>query len=143
MAETPQQVLDFLNELAAKARPYAERDLAELRQFAADKLKLAQLEVWDIAYVSEKLRIERYAFSDQEVKQYFPEDKVLSGMFGLVETLYGIHISEAEQARNVQCWHRDVRFLILLIARAICWGNFIWIFMRVPASVEERGWTTP
>src|SRR5690606_41769852 len=67
MAETPQQVLDFLNALAAKAKPYAEKDLAELQQFAADQLKLDQLEMWDIAYASEKLRIERYAFSDQEV----------------------------------------------------------------------------
>lgn len=136
MAETPQQVLDFLNELAAKARPYAERDLAELRQFAADKLKLAQLEVWDIAYVSEKLRIERYAFSDQEVKQYFPEDKVLSGMFGLVETLYGIHISEAEQARNVQRWHQDVRFFDIADNKGNLLGQF---YLDLYARPGKRG----
>ncbi|MXS79624.1 oligopeptidase A Metallo peptidase. MEROPS family M03A [Nitrosomonas eutropha] len=136
MAETPQQVLDFLNELAAKARPYAERDLAELRQFAADKLKLTQLEAWDIAYVSEKLRIERYAFSDQEVKQYFPENKVLSGMFGLVETLYGIHISEVEQARNVQRWHQDVRFFDITDGEGDVSGQF---YLDLYARPGKRG----
>ncbi|SCX02509.1 oligopeptidase A Metallo peptidase. MEROPS family M03A [Nitrosomonas eutropha] len=136
MAETPQQVLDFLNELAAKARPYAERDLVELRQFAADKLKLTQLEAWDIAYVSEKLRIERYAFSDQEVKQYFPENKVLSGMFGLVETLYGIHISEAEQARNVQRWHQDVRFFDITDGEGDVLGQF---YLDLYARPGKRG----
>ena len=94
MATSPQQVLDFLRELADKAKPYAERDLKALQQFAAEKLNLEKLEAWDLAYVSEKLREERYAFSDQAVKQYFPEDKVLAGMFKLVEKLYGIKIDE-------------------------------------------------
>ena len=80
MASTPQQVLNFLGELAMKARPYAELDLKELRQFAADKLQLENLEAWDLAYVSEKLRLNRYAFSEQEVKQYFPETSVLPGI---------------------------------------------------------------
>ena len=79
MASTPQQVLDFLNELAARARPYAERDLAELREFAATRLGLEEMEAWDVAYVSEKLRIDRYAFSDQEVKQYLPGKQRIAG----------------------------------------------------------------
>lgn len=136
MAETPQQVLDFLNELAAKARPYAEKDLAELRQFAADKLKLSQLEAWDIAYVSEKLRIERFAFSDQEVKQYFPEDKVLSGMFSLVETLYSIHINEAEPARHIQRWHQDVRFFDITDNKGNLLGQF---YLDLYARPGKRG----
>lgn len=136
MAETPQQVLDFLNELAAKARPYAERDLAELQQFAADKLKLDRLEMWDIAYVSEKLRIERYAFSEQEVKQYFPENKVLPGMFRLVETLYGIRISEAEPARNIQCWHPDVKFFDIADANGNLLGQF---YLDLYARPGKRG----
>ena len=136
MAETPQQVLDFLNELAAKARPYAERDLAELQQFAADKLKLDRLEMWDIAYASEKLRIERYAFSEQEVKQYFPENKVLPGMFRLVETLYGIRISEAEPARNIQCWHPDVKFFDIADANGNLLGQF---YLDLYARPGKRG----
>ncbi|WP_350282113.1 M3 family metallopeptidase [Nitrosomonas sp.] len=136
MAETPQQVLDFLNELAAKARPYAEKDLTELQQFAADKLKLGRLEVWDIAYASEKLRIERYAFSEQEVKQYFPENKVLPGMFLLVETLYGIRISEAEPARNIQCWHPDVKFFDITDANGNLLGQF---YLDLYARPGKRG----
>ena len=94
MAEHPQQVLDFLEDLAARARPYGERDWAELGAFAAAELGLERVEAWDIAFASERLRQARYAFSDQEVKQYFPEPKVLAGMFRLVETLYGIRIEE-------------------------------------------------
>ncbi|MGG7054786.1 M3 family metallopeptidase [Nitrosomonas sp. ANs5] len=134
MAETPQQVLDFLNELAAKAKPYAHKDLAELAQFAADKLKLNQLEAWDLAYASEKLRIERYAFSDQEVKQYFPENKVLPGMFKLVEALYGIRIHEAE--RPVQRWHPDVKFFDILDAKGELLGQF---YLDLYARPGKRG----
>jgi len=110
MASTPKQILDFLVELATKAKPYAKLDLEELCRFASDHLRLNKLESWDLAYVSEKLRVERYAFSDKEVKQYFPETKVLSGMFKLVENLYSISITLAEEAPNVQFWHPDVKF---------------------------------
>jgi oligopeptidase A len=106
MAQTPRQVIDFLRDLAGRARPFAERDLAELRQFATDELGLDELESWDIAYASEKLRAKRYAFSDQEVKQYFPENQVVPGMFKLVETIYGIRIVES----SAPVWHPDVRF---------------------------------
>ncbi|HSB49604.1 MAG TPA: M3 family metallopeptidase, partial [Burkholderiales bacterium] len=84
MAESPQQVLEFLYELAARAKPYAERDLREVAEFARAEIRLDRLEAWDLAFASEKLREKRYAFSDQEVKQYFPETKVLPGMFKLV-----------------------------------------------------------
>lgn len=106
MAASPQQVLQFLNELAAKAKPCAERDLTELKAFAREELELADLEAWDIAYASEKLRLARYAFSEQEVKQYFPESSALPGMFGLIETLYGLTIRPDDASK----WHPDVRF---------------------------------
>ncbi|HXF68143.1 MAG TPA: M3 family metallopeptidase [Burkholderiales bacterium] len=106
MAESPRQVLDFLNELAARARPYAQRDLEELTEFARAELKLDRLEAWDLAYASEKLRLARYAFSDNEVKQYLPETRVLAGMFRLVETLFGLEIAPAQ----APVWHPDVRF---------------------------------
>ena len=106
MAESPRQVLDFLHELAARARPYAERDLEEVTGFARAELGLGKLEAWDLAYASEKLRARRYSFSDQEVKQYFPETRVLPGMFKVVETLYGLKIGPAQ----APVWHPDVRF---------------------------------
>src|SRR5690606_7309246 len=103
MAESPAQGLKFLEDLASRAKPHAVRDLQELREFARESLGLAQLEPWDVAYASEKLRVARYSFSDQEVKQYFPEDAVLSGMFRVVETLYGLRIQPDEAPR----WHDD------------------------------------
>jgi len=106
MADTPAQVLDFLHQLAQRAKPFAERDMQELRAFAAKELGLADLQAWDTAWASEKLRQARYAFSEQEVKQYFPEPKVLAGLFGVVEGLFGVSI-QAEQAPT---WHPDVRF---------------------------------
>ena len=106
MADTPRQVLDFLEQLAARAKPYAERDLAELKSFARDSLGMNELEAWDYAYVSEKLRAARYSFSDQEVKEYFPETTVLPGMFKVVGTLYGLTIEPTE----APLWHPDVRF---------------------------------
>ncbi|MBA4743108.1 MAG: oligopeptidase A, partial [Azoarcus sp.] len=90
MAESPQQALDFLHDLAAKAKPHAERDLRELREFAAQELGIANLQPWDVGYASEKLRQARYAFSEHEVKQYFPEPRVLDGLFGVIQRLYGV-----------------------------------------------------
>jgi oligopeptidase A len=110
MANTPQQVMDFLRELARRARPHAKRDLAELREFAASRLGLADLQAWDVSYVSEQLRKRRYAFSEQEVKQYFPEDIVLDGMFRLVESLYGLRVRRS----RAPAWHADVRFFDIL-----------------------------
>ena len=136
MAESPQQVLDFLHELAAKARPYAERDLTELKTFAQTKLGLEKLESWDLAYASEKLRVERYAFSDQEVKQYFPENKVLPGMFRLVETLYGITISEASLSCPIQRWHPDVKFFDIHDAKSRLIGQF---YLDLYARPSKRG----
>ena len=136
MATSPQQVLDFLRKLAAKAKPYAERDLHALRQFAAEKLNLPKLEAWDLAYVSEKLREERYAFSDQEIKQYFPEDKVLAGMFKLVERLYGIRIVPAAASRNIQCWHPDVKFFDINDANDQLIGQF---YLDLYARPTKRG----
>jgi oligopeptidase A len=106
MADTPQQVMAFLRELAQRARPFAGRDLSELREFARAQLGITDLQAWDIGYASEHLRQQRYAFSEQEVKQYFPEDMVLGGMFRLVESLYGLSV----QQTSAPAWHKDVRF---------------------------------
>ncbi|MCW5606230.1 MAG: M3 family metallopeptidase, partial [Burkholderiales bacterium] len=132
MAESPRQVLDFLNQLATRARPYAERDLRELTEFARAALKLDRLEAWDLAYASEKLRIARYAFSDQEVKQYFPETAVLPGMFRLVETLYDLKITPAE----APCWHDDVRFFEIRDRAGTQVGRF---YLDLYARPSKRG----
>jgi len=134
MAQTPQQVLDFLSKLAARAKPYAAKDLTQLKQFAKEKLKLDELQAWDIAYVSEKLRIEQYEFSDQEIKQYFPENKVLPGMFKLVESLYGIRIQEAD--RPVQRWHDTVKFFDITNGKGELIGQF---YLDLYARPGKRG----
>ncbi len=106
MASSVQEVTDFLRELAAKSRPHAERELAELRAFAREELGLDALEAWDIPFASERLRQARHAISQEALKPYFAEPAVLEGMFGLVERLYGIRIREADAPR----WHEDARF---------------------------------
>ena len=106
MAESPRQVIDFLRQLAAKARPYAERDMADLRAFAKDELKLADPQPWDWAYVGEKLKEARYAFSEQELKQYFQAPKVLQGLFKIVETLFEVAIRKD----TAPVWHPTVEF---------------------------------
>ncbi len=110
MASTPAEVAAFLRELGAKARPHAERDMAELREFAAKELDIPALESWDLAWASEKLKQARYAFSDDEVKQYFPEPRVLEGLFHVVESLFGVKLA----ADAAPTWHPDVRFFRIL-----------------------------
>ncbi len=92
MADSPQQVITFLRDLGARARPYAEKDVADMRAFAAAKLGLKDPQAWDWSYIGEKLKEERYSFSEQEVKQYFTAPKVLAGLFKIVETLFEVTI---------------------------------------------------
>ncbi|HEY0664732.1 MAG TPA: M3 family metallopeptidase [Gallionella sp.] len=132
MANSPQQVVDFMRELSRRARPYAEKDLAELREFARSELGMDSLQSWDIGYASEKLRERRYAFSEQEVKQYFPENAVLPGMFKLVETLYGLQIKPA----SAPVWHRDVRFFDIREAQGRLVGQF---YLDLYARNSKRG----
>ena len=106
MAESPAQVIDFLDDLARRARAHGEQDWNELREFAASELGLSELQPWDTSFASERLREKRYAFSENEVKQYFPEPAVLAGLFRVVETLFGVTI-RPDQA---PVWHPDVRF---------------------------------
>ena len=132
MAETPAQVIEFLNELAQRAKPYAERDLTELREFARKELGMNELAAWDIPYASEKLRVARYAFSEQEVKQYLPETTVLPGMFKLIETLYGLTITPTEAPR----WHDDVRFYSIHDPTGALVGQF---YLDLYARSTKRG----
>ncbi len=106
MAETPAEVIAFLRDLAQKSKPWAEKDERELEAFAKAELGIEKFEPWDSAYASEKLREAHYSYSDQEVKQYFTLPQVFSGLFGLVEKLFDIRITE-DQA---PVWHKDVKF---------------------------------
>ncbi len=132
MADTPTQVMDFLRELARRARPFAERDLDELRAFARSRLNISDLQAWDVSYASERLRQERYAFSDQEVKQYFPEDVVLPGMFRLVETLFGLAVRPSQ----APVWHEAVRFFDILDGAGRLIGQF---YVDLYARDSKRG----
>jgi oligopeptidase A len=120
MAGTADEVLAFLRDLARRARPAAERDVAEMREFARAELGLESLAAWDVAFVAERLRQRHFAFSDHEVKRYFPEDQVVPGMFRLVETLYGVRIAEATAPR----WHDEVRFFEIRGAAGELAGQF-------------------
>jgi len=132
MAESPAEVLKFLDELAVKARPYAEQDWTELKAFAASELGLTELAPWDVAYASEKLRQQRYAFSEHEVKQYFPEPKVLQGLFGAVERLFSVKI----QPDTSQTWHKDVRFFRVSAADGTLLAQF---YIDLYAREGKRG----
>ncbi|HEX6296371.1 MAG TPA: M3 family metallopeptidase [Burkholderiales bacterium] len=132
MAKSPAEVLAFLDDLARRARPFAEKDAAELREFARSELQLHDLQAWDLAYVAEKLRVQRYAFSDQEVKQYFPEDVVMQGLFRVAQTLYSIRISEAK----AETWHPDVRFFDIRDAAGSLVGQF---YVDLYARETKRG----
>lgn len=106
MAKTPEEVVAFLRDLAQKSLPQAKADMAEVKAFAKDNLGIADPQSWDLPYASEKLREARYAYSDQEVKQYFTLPAVFNGLFGLVQTLFNIRIVKD----NAPVWHPDVQF---------------------------------
>jgi len=106
MADSPQQVVTFLRDLAQRARPFAEQDLADLRSFAREQLNLSEPQAWDWPFISEKLKEARYAFNEQEVKQYFPLPRVLAGLFNIVQTLFEVSIRED----HAPVWHESVRF---------------------------------
>lgn len=126
MANSPDEVLAFLRDLARRAKPFAERDLAEVRAFAGEQLTIADLQPWDLAYASEKLRQAKYAFSETEVKKYFPADKVLAGLFAQIHRLYGVNLME----KTVPVWHPDVRYFELEKGGAIIGGVYLDLYAR-------------
>jgi oligopeptidase A len=132
MAQSPAQVLAFLDDLARHARPFAEKDAAELRAFAKSELGIEELQAWDVPYASEKLRAKRYAFSDQEVKQYFPEDAVLQGLFRVAQALYQVEILPS----RAPVWHQDVRFFEIRDRSGAVIGQF---YMDLYARDTKRG----
>lgn len=132
MAEDAPQVLGFLRDLAARAKPYAQRDRAELEAFAHDELGLAALEAWDLAFAAEKLKQARYSYSEQDVKQYFTEPKVLDGLFSVIRSLYGLEV----QPDSAPVWHPDVRFFRVVDAQGALVGQF---YLDLYAREGKRG----
>jgi oligopeptidase A len=132
MADEPEQVIAFLEDLGKRSKPYAERDYTELRAFARVELGLDELEAWDVAYASEKLRTKRYAFSNQEVKQYFSEPRVLEGMFRVVQTIYGVTIEPA----RAETWDPAVRFFRIADRDGATIGHF---YLDPYARETKRG----
>ena len=108
MAENPQAVLSFLEDLAQRSKPFAEQEFAEIQAFAREHYGLEQVKVWDVPYISEKIKQARFDFSEEDLKPYFPADRVIEGLFSLVQQLFGIHIQQVTE--GVDLWHPDVRF---------------------------------
>jgi len=135
MANTPEQVTDFLMDLAKKARPAAQRDLEELRVFAKQNLNLDPLEAWDVAFASEQLRQSRYAFSEDDVRQYFPLPRVLQGLFRIIKTLFSVDIKPVIGRAPLPIWHPDVQLFEVLRN-----GNSIGhVYLDLYARSTKRG----
>jgi oligopeptidase A len=136
MADSPAQVIAFLRDLANKAKPFAQQDLDELRRFAKDELGFTDPQAWDWPFVSERLKEARYAFSEQEVKQYFPLPKVLDGLFDIVQRLFEVHIVPD----HAPVWHESVRFF--RIERPMADGQAVLVgqfYLDPSARTGKRG----
>lgn len=131
MAQSPAEVIRFLRDLARRARPYAEKDVADLRAFAAEHLGLNDPQAWDWPYISEKLKEARYAFSEQELKEYFTAPKVLAGLFKIIETLFEVSI----RRDSAPTWHPAVEFYRIERNGALV-GQF---YLDQPARTGKRG----
>ena len=131
MAKSSEEVITFLMDLANKAKPFALKDMDELKSFAKT-LKIEKLEAWDIAYVSEKLRQAKYSFSENEVKQYFPEHRVLKGLFKVVETIFKLKIIKSD----APTWHKDVSFYSIKNENGELIGQF---YFDLYARNHKRG----
>ncbi|MBX2868940.1 MAG: oligopeptidase A [Acidiferrobacterales bacterium] len=133
MAESPEQVSDFLQELSEKSRPVAQKEVEELKTFARDQLGVENLNPWDYAYVSEKLQQHRYAFSQEALRPYFPLPQVLNGMFDIVGRLFGIQV---EQTVAPSVWHEDVQFFRINDEKGEARGYF---YVDLYARKQKRG----
>ncbi len=139
MAESPQHVLAFLEQLRVRARPFGERDLRELEAFAREHLGSEHLEAWDVGFASERLREHRYAFSQQEVKSYFRESKVLDGLFRVVARLFGVVAHQRTGADAPSLWHPDVKFFDLVDASGAVVAQF-YLDLYARAGKKSGAW---
>lgn len=133
MAESPEQVIGFLSDLAKRARPQAEQELAQLRAFAKQHYGVDELEAWDITYYGEKQKQHLFSISDEQLRPYFPEQRVVEGLFEVVKRIYGI---TAKERKDVETWHPDVRFFDLFAANGELRGSF---YLDLYARENKRG----
>ncbi|HBH35277.1 MAG TPA: oligopeptidase A [Gammaproteobacteria bacterium] len=133
MADSTHEVMDFLQDLAHRSRPQAQREYAQLQEFVGSEFGVENLEAWDITYYSEKLRQQRYNITQEELKSYFPEHRVVSGLFEVVHRLFDIHITEK---KGVDCWHSDVHFFEIRDADGVLCGQF---YLDLYARRNKRG----
>jgi len=133
MAVSTSQVMEFLTDLAERSLPIAKNDLDELRAFANEQHGLSTLEAWDVVYYGEKLRQHKYSISQEAIKPYFPEHRVIAGMFAVVKKLYGLNITES---RRVETWHKDVRFFEIFDKEGHLRGQF---YLDLYARQFKRG----
>ncbi|WP_250626201.1 M3 family metallopeptidase [Pinirhizobacter soli] len=133
MATSPQVVLDFLRDLAARAKPVAQKELVQLREFATQSLRLDGLEPWDVAYAAEKLRQQRYALDEEQLKPYFALPAVIDGLFRLAGELYGIALAPNDDAPK---WHDDVRYFDVLDTNGTV---FAGVYLDLYARSGKRG----
>ncbi|KMJ10083.1 oligopeptidase A [Serratia marcescens] len=133
MAESPEQVIGFLSDLAKRARPQAEQELAQLRAFAKQHYGVDELEAWDITYYGEKQKQHLFSISDEQLRPYFPDQRVVEGLFEVVKRIYGI---TAKERKDVETWHPDVRFFDLFAADGELRGSF---YLDLYARENKRG----
>ncbi|MUI55561.1 oligopeptidase A [Aliivibrio fischeri] len=133
MAESPTQVLGFLNDLATKAKPQGEREVEELKAFVKEEFGIDELDLWDITYYSEKLKQKLYQISDEELRPYFPESKAVSGLFEVLNRLFGMTVVERE---GVDVWHESVRFFDIFDSTNTLRGSF---YLDLYAREHKRG----
>ena len=127
MADSTDKVVEFLEDLARKSKPQAEKELAELKAFAKAEQGPEDLQAWDIGYYGEKLRQQRYAISQEELRPWFPAEKAVDGMFAVVNRLYGISF---EQDESVETWHKDVRFFNVIKDGGVIGRFYLDLFAR-------------
>ncbi len=133
MAENTHQVLDFLTDLAKRARPQGEAELAQLRAFAKKECGVEEMQPWDIAYYSEKQKQHLYSISDEQLRPYFPEQRAVNGLFEVVKRIYGI---SAKERKDIDVWHPDVRFFELYDENNELRGSF---YLDLYAREHKRG----
>lgn len=133
MAENPKQVVDFLTDLAKRAKPQAEQELEQLRRYASDNFGVTELAAWDITYYSEKQKQHLYSISDEQLRPYFPESRVLSGLFEVVKCVFGVTVKERT---GVDVWHPEVRFFDIYDATGNVCGSF---YLDLYAREHKRG----
>ena len=133
MAESPAQVIGFLNDLAARSKPQAQQEFQELQDYAREVHGVGSLEAWDVGYYTEKLRQHRYQISQEALRPYFPENRVIPGLFAVVKQLYGLEIREIKE---VEVWHPDVRAYAILEPDGSLRGRF---YLDLYARPNKRG----